>query len=153
MKLLLSLLPCTSICIHDLHALSGTDFVPMSMLIINAQTSFCLLKPRFLGLGFGRNAASLFVSFAHPASEQVCTFLAPLLQKGLVRAHAEAVCDLPGLGVFADVPLKLSIEIEEGIFALDPGAANEQRVLAKEKAVVVGCWWHVPADVGPEIRL
>lgn len=53
---------------------------------------------------------------------QVCAFLAPLLQKGLVRAHAEAVCDLPGLGVFAEVPLTLSIEVEEGLFALDPGA-------------------------------
>lgn len=51
----------------------------------------------------------------------MCTFLAPLLRKGLVRAHAEAVCDLPGLGVFAEVPLMLSIEIEEGVFALDPG--------------------------------
>ncbi|CAM9686210.1 unnamed protein product [Ascophyllum nodosum] len=51
---------------------------------------------------------------------QVCTFLAPLLQEGLARAHAEAVCDLPGLGVFAEVPLTLAIEIEEGIFGLDP---------------------------------
>lgn len=56
--------------------------------------------------------------------KQVCTFLAPLLQKGLVKARAEAVCDLPGLGVFADVPLMLSIEIEEALFALDPGAAD-----------------------------
>lgn len=53
---------------------------------------------------------------------QVCAFLAPLLQKGLVRAHAEAVCDLPGLGVFAEVPLALSLEVEEGLFALDHGA-------------------------------
>lgn len=51
----------------------------------------------------------------------MCTFLAPLLQEGLVKAHAEAVCDLPGLGKFAEVPLMLSIEIEEGLFALDPG--------------------------------
>lgn len=58
----------------------------------------------------------------------MCTFLAPLLQKGLARAHAEAVCDLPGLGVFADVPLMLSIEIEEGVFALDPGAAKQQEI-------------------------
>lgn len=54
----------------------------------------------------------------------MCTFLAPLLQKGLVRAYAEAVCDLPGLGVFADVPLLLSVEIDEGVFALDPGATT-----------------------------
>lgn len=52
---------------------------------------------------------------------QVCAFLAPLLQEGLVKAHAEAVCDLPGLGKFAEVPLMLSIKIEEGLFALDPG--------------------------------
>ncbi|CAM9161018.1 unnamed protein product, partial [Scytosiphon promiscuus] len=51
---------------------------------------------------------------------EVCTFLAPLLQKGLVVARAEAVCDMPGLGVFAEVPLMLSIEIEEGLFALNP---------------------------------
>ncbi|CAM9826592.1 unnamed protein product, partial [Ectocarpus sp. 6 AP-2014] len=51
---------------------------------------------------------------------EVCAFLAPLLQEGLVKAHAEAVCDLPGLGKFAEVPLMLSIEIEEGLFALDP---------------------------------
>lgn len=56
---------------------------------------------------------------------QVCAFLAPLLQKGLVRAHAEAVCDLPSLGVFAEVPLMLSIVIGDGIFALDLGAAEE----------------------------
>ncbi|CBJ29027.1 DNA repair helicase rad5,16, putative [Ectocarpus siliculosus] len=51
---------------------------------------------------------------------EVCAFLAPLLQEGLVKAHAEAVCDLPGLGKFAEVPLMLSIEIEEGLFALEP---------------------------------
>lgn len=51
----------------------------------------------------------------------MCAFLAPLLQAGLIRAHAEAVCDLPGLGVFAEVPLMLSVEINESLFALDPG--------------------------------
>ncbi|CAN0492859.1 unnamed protein product, partial [Ectocarpus sp. 12 AP-2014] len=51
---------------------------------------------------------------------EVCAFLAPLLQEGLVKAHAEAVCDLPGLGKFAEVPLMLSMEIEDGLFALDP---------------------------------
>ena len=34
------------------------------------------------------------------------------------------MCDLPGLGVFAEVPLTLAIEIEEGIFGLDPGAGD-----------------------------
>lgn len=63
-------------------------------------------------------------------SSQVCTFLAPLLQAGLARAHAEAVCDLPGLGVFAEVPLMLSVEINEGLFALDPGTDHERRTAA-----------------------
>lgn len=75
---------------------------------------------------------SIPLSLFSPAMEQVCTFLAPLLQKGLVRAHAEAVCDMPGLGVFADVPLVLSIEIEEGVFALDPGAANNSTCLRQD---------------------
>lgn len=68
----------------------------------------------------------------------MCTFLAPLLQKGLVRAHAEAVCDLPGLGVFAEVPLMLSIEIEEGIFALVPGEERGEECAAASRDVGVG---------------
>lgn len=51
----------------------------------------------------------------------MCTFLAPLLHAGLVRAEAETVCELPGLGHFAEVPLLLSIEIYEGLFDLKPG--------------------------------
>lgn len=57
-------------------------------------------------------------------SLQVCTFLAPLLQAGLVRVSAEAVCELPGLGHFAEVPLLLSIEIYDGLFSLDPGESQ-----------------------------
>lgn len=39
----------------------------------------------------------------------------------MARASAEAVCELPGLGVFAEVPLSLSVEIYEDLFKLDPG--------------------------------
>lgn len=58
----------------------------------------------------------------------MCAFLAPLLQVGLVRAHAETVCGLPGLGIFAEVPLMLSVEVQAGLFALDPGTLQEGRV-------------------------